>query len=57
MRFRIKEGVNEAQIHCKGAQIGCEVSVFVILNVFFFVEEVFVKAFHLVMMMMTVRSN
>jgi len=57
MRFRIEEDVNEAQIHCEGAQIGCEVAVFVVLNVFFFVEEVFVEAFCLVMMTATVRSN
>ena len=50
MRFRIEEDVNEAQI-------GCEVTVFVILNVFFFVEEAFVEVFCLVMTMVTVRLN
>jgi len=57
MRFRIEEGVNEAQIHCEGAWIGCGVAVFVVLNVFFFVEEAFVEAFCLVMMTVTVRLN
>ncbi len=45
MRFRIEEGVNEAQIDCEDAQIGCGVAVFVVLNVFFFIEEAFVEAF------------
>jgi len=57
VRFRIEEGVNEAQIDCEGVQIGCEVAVFVVLNVFFFVEEAFVGAFHLVMTTVTARSN
>jgi len=57
MRSRIEEGVNEAQIRCESAQIGCEVAVFVVLNVFFFVEEAFVGAFCLVMMTATVTSN
>ncbi len=57
MRFRIEEGVNEAQIHCESAQIGCEVAVFVVLNVFFFIEEAFVGAFCLVMTTVTATSN
>ncbi len=57
MRFKIKKSVNKAQIHCESAQIGCEVTVFVILNVFFFIEEVFVKVFCLVMTTVTVRLN
>jgi len=57
MRFRIEEGVNEAQICCENAQIGCGVAVFVVLNVFFFVEEAFVGAFCLVMTTATARSN
>jgi len=40
-----------------GARIGCGVAVFVVLNVFFFVEEAFVGAFRLVMTTATVRSN
>jgi len=48
MRSRIEEGVNEAQI-------GCGVAVFVVLNVFFFVD--FVGAFRLVMTTATARSN
>ena len=57
MRSRIGGGVNEARIGCGGARIGCGVAVFVVLNVFFFVEEAFVGAFCLVMTTATVRSN
>ena len=57
MRSRIGGGVDETRIRCEGAQIGCGVAVFVVLNVFFFVEEAFVGAFCLVMTTATVRSN
>ena len=57
MRSRIGGGVDGAQIGCGGARIGCGVAVFVVLNVFFFVEEVFIEAFCLVIMTATVRSN
>ena len=44
MRLRIEiegiEGVNETQKHC-------EMAIILVLNVFFFIEEVFVGAFHL----------
>ena len=46
-----------ARIGCGGARIGCGVAVFVVLDVFFFVEEAFVGAFRLVMTTATARSN
>jgi len=57
MRSRIGGGVDGARIRCGGARIGCGVAVFVVLDVFFFVEEAFVGAFRLVMTTATVRSN
>jgi len=57
MRSRIGGGVDGARIRCGGARIGCGVAVFVVLDVFFFVEEAFVGAFRLVMTTATARSN
>ena len=49
--------MDEARIGCGGARIGCGVAVFVVLDVFFFVEEAFVGAFRLVMTTATATSN
>ncbi len=48
--FSWLKGVNEAQKHCEAAIV-------LVLNVFFFVEEVFVKAFHLVMTTATTKTT
>jgi len=39
------------------AQKRCEATIVLVLNVFFFVEEVFVKAFHLVMTTATTETT